>query len=78
MARLWSVRFRGSDEPVEVVTAGVFGAAVNARNRTGWFDRPVESVVLLREVDIYSGETIVDYSKLATGNHDNENKEEKK
>ena len=77
MARLWSVRFRGSDEPVEVVTAGVFGAAVNARNRTGWFDRPIENVVLLREVDIYTGETVVDYSEPATGTGDNENKEKK-
>lgn len=77
MATLWSVRFRDSDEPVEVFASGVFGAAVNARNRTGWFDHPIENIVLLREVDIYTGETVVDYSEPATGTGDNENKEKK-
>ena len=77
MATLWSVRFRDSGGPVEVFASGVFGAAVNARNRSGWRYRPIENVVLLREVDIYSGETVVDYSEPATGTGDNENKEKK-
>lgn len=50
MAKLWSVKFKSVDGPVQACACTAFGAVANARN----------------------------YSKLATGNHNNENKEEKK
>lgn len=59
MARLWSVRFRDSDEPVEVFAAGKFGAAVNARNKTGKIEEPIEDVYLVEEMNVFTGETIV-------------------
>lgn len=76
MAKLWSVKFKGADEPVQACACTAFGAVVNARNRTGWFDRPVDCVSLIREIDIYTAETVVDYSKLTVRIHDNGNEEE--
>lgn len=72
MAKLWSVKFKGVDEPVQACACTAFGAVANARNRTGWFDRRVDGVSLLREIDIYTAETVVDYSKLTVRIHDEE------